>query len=130
VTYSENYTTVMATTLALTAAGDVPDAPTMPSTWFQTPNYTNFAALPFYDIINAFYDAYEVPRASGWFFSTILGCVVFAILVFVLSKHPTPAMIALAVALAIASLIKLLPMFMMAFTVIFMLGAFQLRGSR
>jgi len=129
-TYSENYTMVMATTLALPAVGDTPEAPATPPTWFQTPDYTNFAALPFFDIINAFFDAYEMPRASGWFFSTIIGCMVFAILVFILSKHPVPAMIALAVALALASLIKLLPMWMMAFTVIFMLGAFQLGRAR
>jgi len=128
--YSDNYTTVMATTLPGVTAGAAPDAPDVPPTWFQTPDYTNFTALPFYDIINAFYDAYGVPRASGWFFSAILGCIVCAIFVFVISKHPMPAMVTLAVTFAVASLIKLLPMFMMAFAVIFMVGAFQLRGSR
>ncbi|GAH55761.1 unnamed protein product, partial [marine sediment metagenome] len=72
---------------------------------------------------------YEIPEASGWFFSAILGCIFFGVLVYAISRQPTVALIALGVILAIASLIKLLPLYMMAFTVVFIIGAFQLREA-
>lgn len=122
--------TVMATTTAGAAIEDEPSAPEMPTTWFQSPDYTNLSNLPLYDQMNALFVAYEIPEASGWFFSAILGCILSGVIVYAISRQPTPALIALAVTLAIASLIRLLPLYMMAFTVVFIIGAFQLRGGR
>jgi len=124
-----NYTAtveVMATTTAGAVAEDEPTDPTMPTGWFQSPDYTGLSGLPLYDQMNDLFDAFELPRASGWFLSAILGCVVIGAIVFVISRHPTPAVITLAVSLAIFSLIKLLPLYMMAFTVLFIIGVWQL----
>ena len=128
--YSDTTAEVMATTTAGEAVGEEPDDPTMPPTWFQSPDYTVLSGIPFYDQVNDIYDTYEVPRASGWFLSTILGCIVFGILVFAISKNPMPTAIALSVALSTASLVKLLPLYMMAFTVIFIIGAWQLSSRK
>jgi len=128
--YSNTYDTAMVTTIAGETEAENPGAPVMPPTWFQSPDYTVLSKIPFYDQVNDFYDTYEVPRASGWFFSTILACIAFGILVLAISKSPMPAAIALSVALSTASLIKLMPLYMMAFTVIFIVGAWQLSSRR
>jgi len=125
VIYSDNYTTVMATTLATSAEDEAPDAPDMPPTWFQSPDYTVLSGLPLYGQINAAIEAFEMPLATGWFFATILGCVTAGLLTFAAAKDPIPVMVTLAMTFAMASLIKLLPMWMMLFTVTFMLGAWQ-----
>ncbi len=129
-TYSDTYDTVMTTTIAGEAAGEAPGAPDMPPTWFQSPDYTVLSKIPFYGQVNDLFDDYEIPKASGWFFSTILVCIGFGIIVLAIAKNPMPAAIALSVALSTASLIKLLPLYMMAFTVIFIIGAWQLSSRR
>jgi len=125
-TYSDNYTTVMATTLAIVSEGDAPEAPDTPATWFQTPDYTKFSPLPVYDPMNKAADALQIPRGSFWMFSGLLLCVASGIITFVISKHAVPPLIVLAVVLALCSLAGLLPMWMMAFTLLFGLGAWQI----
>jgi len=117
---------VLATTTAGGAVGEEPTDPTMPTGWFQSPDHTNLSGLPLYDQMNDLFVAFDIPLASGWFFSAILVCVILGAVVFVISRHPTPAVITLAVSLAIASLIKLLPLYMMAFTALFIIGVWQL----
>lgn len=129
-TYSNTYDTVMTTTIAGEAAGEAPGAPEMPPTWFQSPDHTVLSGIPFYGQVNDLFGAYEIPLASGWFFSSILGCLAIGFITFALSRQPMPAAIALSVALSTASLIKLLPLFMMAFTVVFIIGAWQLSSRR
>lgn len=127
--YAVPPTEVMATTTAGAPPEEGPSESPMPTTWFQSPNYANLSDLPGFDQINAFFDAFEFPRASGWFLSAILGCIFSAILIYAISRQPTIALVALGLFLAIASLIKLLPLYMMAFTVVFIIGAFKIRGA-
>jgi len=129
-TYSDNYTTVMATTLAIVTGGEAPEAPTTPATWFQTPDYTKFSPLPIYDPMNKAADAMQIPRGSFWLFSALFLCAASGIITFLISKHAIPPLIVLAVALALCSLAGLLPLWMMAFTLIFGLGAWQLGRER
>lgn len=117
---------VLATTTAGAPVGEEPTDPTMPTGWFQSPDHTGLSGLPLYDQMNDLFVAFDIPLASGWFFAAILGCVILGAVVFVISRHPTPAVITLAVAMAIASLIKLLPLYMMAFSVVFIIGVWQL----
>lgn len=129
-TYSDNYTTVMATTLATSAAGGELETPSAPSRWFQIPDPTVFSNMPGYNVVNAFIDALDMPRASGWFALAIFSCLAFGLVIGMFSKHALPAMIAIAFAMTVLSLAKLLPMFMIAFAVMFMVGAFQMGRTR
>lgn len=123
--YSDNYTFVMATTSGAPTGAAPPGTPDTPTGWFQTPNYTNFSEIPLYSAFNAMAVALDMPLPSFWFLLGIFGCIGFGVVVLAVSKHAVAAMIALASAFGIASLIKLLPMFMMAFMIIFLVGAWQ-----
>jgi len=126
---SATYVTVMATTLPSVAAEGTPDAPDVPTTWFSSPDYTKFSNLGVvYDLMNDFADSMAMPRNNFWMLSSILGCILFAIFFGGWTRNFTPALIALAVSIGITSLIGLLPMWMMAFTVLFALGAWQFRS--
>jgi len=118
-----------ATTLPSVAAEGTPDAPDVPVTWFSSPDYTKFSNLGVvYDLMNDFADSMAMPRNNFWMLSSILGCILFAIFFGGWTRNFTPALIALAVSIGITSLIGLLPMWMMAFTVLFALGAWQFRS--
>lgn len=121
---------ILATTGLGEEAVEGPDAPAMPSNWFQSPNYTGLSELPLYDQLNDIYDAFDMPRASGWFFTAILICLVLAVLVLAMTRHATPAVITLAVAMAFVALIKLLPLYFMAFSAVFIIGIWQAGRAR
>jgi len=123
---SSTYVMVMATTLPVVTAAGTPDAPTQPSTWFSTPDYTKFSnLLAVYDLMNKFADSLGMPRNNFWMISSLFGCTLLGIIIGTWSKNAVPALIALAVSVGISSLIGLLPMWMMVFTVLFIIGAVQ-----
>ena len=128
---SVSYATVMVTTLGTpTATGD-PTAPGAPTTWFSTPDYTKFSNLTVvYDLVNKFADALGMPRSNFWMLSSLFGCMLFGIVVGAGSRHTPPAMIALSVSIGISSLIGLMPMWMMLFAVLFIIGAWQFSSER
>lgn len=121
---------VLASTSVGEDVGEEPSDAETPTTWWQSPDYTGLSDLPLYDQVNDLFDAFEMPRGSGWFLGAILGCVVVGVAVYAVSRQPVAAVIALSVALTFASLIKLLPLFMMAFAVLFMIGVWQFGRSR
>ena len=126
--YSSANATVMATTLAKATTDQTIPVPPQPLEWFQTPDETVFAMFPLYGIMNAFADGIQMPRASFWFFTTMVGVVLLTLLVVFKSGNTSVVLVTVAFLLAIASLGKLIPMVYLMFTVFFGLGAILLAG--
>jgi hypothetical protein len=101
-------------------------APSMPSTWFATPDYTKFKHAFFYGLYNLAADGLKVPRNTFYMLSTIFWCIGLAIGTLVISKRLMAAVIVLCGFMAMGALIRLLPMFFVAFSVIAILGIIQM----
>jgi len=125
--YSDDYAMVIATTLGAPTAVAEPDAPTMPTGWFQATDYTKFSAFPLYPFLNNFADALPMPRNTFWFLLGIMLCAFAGLLVLGASKSGTVTMIVLAASVGLLSGVALLPRFMFAFVVLFLIGAWQFR---
>jgi len=125
-TYSDNHTTVMATTLPDTGIGEGLPSPTIHSSWFGTPDYTKFSDMPLYYTINRAADATGMPRNSFWFMGTLFGCLFASIVVFGITRDGKPALIVLAVTIMAGALIGLMPLFMIALAVITFWGALHI----
>jgi len=81
-TYSANYTTTMATTLA--AGADIPTLPTppTPAEWSAEPSVTGITDIPFYALVNYFADGYSMPQATMWYGLTIMFSVAFGFFIY------------------------------------------------
>ncbi len=129
-TDSGTYATVMTSTTAGAPEGAEPDELSEPAMWFQVPNYAVLANIPLYNEWNTFFASIDLPTTTGWLILTLLACMGSGVVVFFIAgRKPTPALVVLAVSFGIASNIELLPMYMMAFTIIFILGAWKLREA-
>jgi hypothetical protein len=78
--YSTSNTTLMITTLASASTTSTLDTPATPTTWFQSPNYTNMSEMPFYPILNFAFKSFELPLATGWYFAALFFSVAVGIL--------------------------------------------------
>lgn len=86
--YSANYSSVMTTTWAGSAAvAATPEAPAAPNGWFGSPDYTHMSNFPGYDVINAGADSIQMPRNTAWMLLSILGVVAAGVITFFISKH-------------------------------------------
>jgi len=100
-------------------------APSMPSTWFATPDYTKFKHAFFYGLYNLTADGLKVPRNTFYMLATIFWCVALAIVTLWFSKRLMAAVIVLCGLMAMGALVRLLPMFFVAFAIIAILGIIQ-----
>jgi len=105
-------------------------SPTMPNRWFATPDVEHFKHAFFYGIYNLAADHLNMPRETFYFLITIFWCVVIGIVALIIGKRLVPAVIAFCGAMALASLVTLLPMFMIAFSVIGIWGAIAMGHPR
>lgn len=129
-TYSAASEDVMATTTAETNGVDEATAPSVPSTWFQTPDYAELASLPLYTQVNAFADALDIPRTSFWLMLALGQCALAGILIMVWTKRLQVALIVTGVVLLLnVFLFPLLPLWMVAFAGIFFFGAVKTGGG-
>jgi len=106
------------------------NAPTMPSTWFQTPDYTRFHNFPTYGLFNYLADLMSMPRGTFWLLATLFICIALGVLTLIIGKRLVPAVIVLAVMMALSSLVRLLPMYFVLFSVIFTLGVIKMGHPR
>jgi len=128
-TLSGTYVTVQTTTTAEVEGLDPPDQMETPSSWFQTPNYTNMNNMPGYTVLNGFFTSQEIPLASGWFLLALGGIAGSGILVLILTKGSVmAAFVTIATAFAISGTVELVPMWMFSFTAIFGIGAVWIGG--
>jgi len=105
-------------------------APEMPSTWFATPDYTRFNHAFFYGLYNYIADETEIPRNTFYMLATLIECVILGILALIIGKRLMPAIIVLCGTMALASLIRLLPMFFIVFSIIAIWGMIKMGHPR
>lgn len=86
--YSDNYTTTMITTLAMSAAATpTPPTATPNNAWVQTPDDTKVANVPILStIVTLVSDTYNQPSAMTWYFFWIIIGVALGILTFRFSE--------------------------------------------
>lgn len=105
-------------------------APSMPSTWFSTPDYTKFRHTFFYGIYNLIADLLQMPRATFYLLATIFWCIALAIVALIIGKRLMPAIITLCGLMSLAALIKLLPMFFVIFSIFAIWGMIKMGHPR
>jgi len=111
---SANYTGMPATTFAAGADSDVPSDPSVPSTWWATPDPTGLSDLPFYPIINDVADDYGIPQTTFWVVLILLFIMGLALFVYSQSHNVTSALMIAGIFIVVASFADLLPLWMIA----------------
>lgn len=101
-------------------------APEMPSTWFATPDYTRFRHAFFYGMYNFIADRTQIPRATFYMLATILDCIILAIIALIIGRRLMPVLITLGGSMALGALLRLLPMFFIAFTILAVWGMMKM----
>ena len=115
---------LLAVTTAGAAAGDEIQAPTMPTNWLISTDYTTMSNFePFFSTINDIADAVNVPRNTAWMVASLVFSMLVAFVVFNF-RHDSllPAGIALVICISIASAQHLLPLWMLFLTFIIIIG--------
>ena len=106
------------------------DAPSMPAAWFATPDVQRFKHAFFYGLYNFLADEAKIPRPTFYLLATLLFCVALGIATLIIGKRLMPAVIVLCGSMTLFSLLRLLPMFFMAFTVIAIWGIVKMGHPR
>lgn len=106
------------------------NAPSMPSKWFATPDVERFHNVFFYGMYNLIADSIEMPREIFYMLATLFWCLVIFVAALLLSKRLVPALYAVSGSMALFSLVTLLPMFFIGFSVIGFLGAIKMGHPR
>jgi hypothetical protein len=106
------------------------DAPSMPSTWFSTPDITRFRHTFFYGLYNFVADEMKMPRPTFYMLATLFLCVVLGIVALILGKRLMPAVIVLTGSMVLFSLLRLLPMFFIAFSIVAIWGMIKMGHPR
>ena len=125
--YSTSNTTLMVTTLASSAAGDDMPTVTTPDAWFQSPDYTNMSNFPLYSIMNFAFDAFEVPKSTGWYVAALIFAVACGILFYSAWENSNLFLSILIVGAVIVfeSMLKLVPLWnILPFAIIAIAGIF------
>jgi hypothetical protein len=111
-TPSDDSADVMATTTAGTTSEDMA-TPSMPSGWFQAPDYTNMEGTPIYGMVNAVADSMQFPRATFWMLCYLVIIVLpLGIDVYNRAHNPWLVCILQVLLIIIGGIIKLLPISM------------------
>lgn len=120
--WSASYAETMATTIAGGAAGDVPDAPPVPSFWFGSPDYTQMADFPLYTIINDAADEWSIPRNSFWLVLALSAAALLGLFVYSVSHSGLAALIVAMIAIGFMAASELLPLWMAAIFAMIAIG--------
>lgn len=114
-TWSTNYDQDFATTFMGEAA---PEAPTMPSEWFQTPQCTAYTYLPLiFPALDGVATEYEIPVNNMCVGFTLFWIVAVSLASYMVTKQLLLPIIVSSVLIAICSIAVLLPMWMLMITV-------------
>lgn len=127
--YSAGYSTILSTSLAKSEAEVSVPIPGTPGGWFATPNYTNMAVLPIYDLVNWWSDVFTIPRGSMWFFLAILVSAGFGLLLYKVSDKIPIALMGCALALIVCWLAGIMAAWL-AFTFLAFAAATWVIGER
>jgi hypothetical protein len=106
------------------------DAPSMPATWFATPNIQRFKNTFFYGLYNFLADEIKMPRPTFYMLATLLVCIALGIGTLIVGKRLMPAVIVLCGFMSLFSLLRLLPMFFIAFSIIAIWGMIKMGHPR
>lgn len=106
------------------------DAPSMPSSWFATPDVERFKNAFFYGMYNFLADEIKMPRGTFYLLATLLVAVVLGIATLIISKRLMPAVIVLCGFMSLFSLMRLLPMYFVAFSIIAIWGMIKMGHPR
>jgi hypothetical protein len=106
--YSTGNATVILTTLPATAADPNLPAPTTPTQWFQAPDYTNVANLPWYGMVNWWADTAQIPRSTLWFMGAMMCAMAGGVLVYGWSRKIIIAVLVVIVLIGLFAMMKLL----------------------
>jgi hypothetical protein len=102
----------------------------MPATWFATPNIQRFKNTFFYGLYNFLADEIKMPRATFYLLATLLVSVALGIGTLIVSKRLMPAVIVLCGFMSLFSLMRLLPMYFVAFSIIAIWGMIKMGHPR
>jgi hypothetical protein len=105
-------------------------APEMPSKWFGTPDVDKFKHAFFYGLFNYIADLIKMPQDVFYMLATLLTCIILGIAALIIGKRLMPSVIVLCGAMALASLLGLLPMFFIAFSIIGIFGMIKMGHPR
>jgi hypothetical protein len=106
------------------------DAPSMPAAWFATPDVERFKNAFFYGLYNFLADEIKMPRATFYLLATLLVSVALGIGTLIVSKRLMPAVIVLCGFMSLFSLMRLLPMYFVAFSIIAIWGTIKMGHPR
>jgi len=120
-----NYTTPLYARITTGAGTDASADPTAstPVFWFTTVDYTRYANMPLYANINAFAGTFSSNLNFGWTALGLIVCVAVGAGVLWRSKDAKAAVIALGAMILVLVLLRLLPGFLGAFSILFFIGA-------
>ena len=122
-TLSGTSITTMCTTLAaVSGTGSMPTI-SAPAGWFTISDPTVFSNLPIYGTVNWVFDAYEVPRASGWFTIAIILALMGGIGVYTFSHKILIALFAEVGFMVMLSFMGMIPLFLVFIIAAFAVGA-------
>jgi len=130
-TYSGTYATAMATTLAGEDEASGPSAPPLPSTWFNITDYYKLRNMPGYSFINWVSDQFSdtpeipgtgIPYATTWGFLIMIVCMGGGIATYAFSGRMEIAVIATTLLISLASIMELLPLWMMFMFIVMAIG--------
>jgi hypothetical protein len=104
-------------------------APSMPATWF-TVDYTKFSHAFFYGLYNYLADKASMPRNTFYLLISLAECIALGIVALIFGKRLMPAVIVLCGFMALFSLVRLLPMFFIVFSIIGIWGMIKMGHPR
>lgn len=117
--YSVDYAQDLATTLM--GAEDNVTVP-MPPWWFQEPSCTAYANLPIFGLVQNTAESYDVPENTACLLITIFLLLLAGIIAFVITHNALTSGMVLTVAIVIASIAGLLPMWMLLVALLMVVG--------
>jgi len=113
--YSANYTDILMTTSAYTnVTQETPAAPTTPSNWWGTPDYTNLQNIAGYGIINTVADNFEIPRNTFWMSLILILIMSIGLFIYSVQHNVTVALVLMGIMIVTASIAGLLPLWLIA----------------
>jgi hypothetical protein len=131
--YSTNSVVIHATTLAgVAGTGTFANVPTQPSNWNIDPDATNIAANnPLAPYIADTATSTGIPLNNLWFLLAMLGVTIISYVVYKVSQHTVPTVIAFMICMGIGSAVTLIPVYLTAIIVIIGAGIIflQLRSN-
>jgi hypothetical protein len=120
--YSASYDYTMTVTTAGVSDSGTPDAPAEPTGWFQSPDYVNMSGVPLYGTINSVMSTMDLPLATGWFLLAMIVSIAAGLAVLARTGSLAGSLLVLCVLLALGWGVKLIPLWIFAFSLIAGIG--------